>query len=189
MGPPSCTQHRYRKWWEAEAFLSRLGRLPLPLQPALWSAEAVWNTGRNFKRNRPLWHSQEGGSALGLAKGWGQTGNGIGDQGPWAPVVPAACASSPALPPSLLPCGCSQVSPPNPFPCHSSPSLQLLIPDRRGEERERRVESFFCWLFPEFHLPIFVGKCPVSWSCSTSSSLPTISTLPFQPHVPLYLWI
>ena len=91
-----------------------------------WSTEAIRNMERNFKCNHPPLCSRREAllracQGLGPDRKWDQ----ISDQGPWAPV-PAACASSPALPSS--PCGCSQVSQPNPFLCRSSPSILASDP-------------------------------------------------------------
>lgn len=79
------TQHRYRKRWEA--FLSGPGGYFC----SLFSGAQ----GRRGTSSATV--PSEESSAPELARGWGQTGNGIGDRGLWA----RACASSPLLPPPL----------------------------------------------------------------------------------------
>lgn len=59
-------------------------------------------TRRGTSNATVLFYTLAGSSTPGPAKDWSQTGNGICDQGPQAPVVPAAGASSSA-PPSLRP--------------------------------------------------------------------------------------
>lgn len=112
-------------------------------------AQRCSRTQRGTSTTIALSDTLEGSSAPELAQAWGQTGNGMGDRGPWAPAVPAAGASSPALP-FFPPPPADVLRCLNQIPSPATPPLMLLIPGRRGRQE---VESFSCWLLPAPHFP------------------------------------
>lgn len=155
-----------------------VGGLSLWAQVATSAVRGSAGTQTGTSNTTVLSYTLEGSLAPRLAQGCGQTRNGIGDQGPWAPVVPAACASSPALP-SFPPPPADVLRCLNQIPSPATPPLPLLISDgRRG--RERRGESS-CWLLPAAHLPTSVTNklCP----CLTPFPQPS-HRCPTQPSQP-----